>query len=105
MNDRICCDTMRSQLVHDCEHHPDLLDCPDVLIIYSPKFDEFGIPIRDGGTSCLTIWFCPWCGESLPESKRDLGFKALEDLGIDDPLEQDIPEPFKSDSWWRSRPT
>lgn len=38
----------------------------------------------------------------MPESKRDLWFKTLTEMGIDEPIHQDIPIEFKSDDWWRS---
>ncbi|MDG2358170.1 MAG: hypothetical protein P8M20_00790 [Planctomycetaceae bacterium] len=51
--DRICCDLMRTQLKHRCEQHPNPRDCTDVLVIYRPRFDEYGIPIRDSDTSLM----------------------------------------------------
>jgi hypothetical protein len=96
---------MRIQLNHECEQHPDPFECPDVLVVYWPKFDEFGIPIRDGGSSVSNISFCPWCGAALSESKRDLWFNTLEQMGIEDPDETNIPEEFRDDSWWRGRLT
>lgn len=48
----------------------DEVDNPDVIIKYSSKFDEYGIPIYDGGTSYILIHYCPWCGTKLPKSKR-----------------------------------
>ena len=101
--DRICCDTMRVQLTHECEQHPDPFDCPDVLVVYNAKFDEYGMPIRDGGPSVMSMQFCPWCGTQLPESKRDLWFNTLAALGFDDPSEQPISDEFRSDEWWRNR--
>lgn len=103
--DRICCEQMRVQLMRQCDQHPDPNDCPDVLVTYDPKFDQFGIPIRDGGSSSLSIRYCPWCGVSFPDSKRDLWFDTLEQMGIDGPMDQDVPDEFKSDAWWRGRPT
>ena len=100
--DRICCDFMRTQLSHECEQHPDPRDCPDVLVVYNPRFDEYGMPIRDGGTSSLSMRFCPWCGTAMPDSKRDLWFDTLASMGIDDPFEHPVPDEFRSDSWWRS---
>ena len=101
--DRICCDTMRVQLTHKCERHPDPFDCPDVLVVYKAKFDEFGMPIHDGGRSVMSMRYCPWCGTQLAESKRDLWFDRLAGLGFDDPAQQPIPDEFCSDEWWRNR--
>jgi len=60
------------------------------------------MPIRDGGASSMFMRCCPWCGASMPESKRDLWFKTLTEMGIDESIHQDIPIEFKSDDWWRS---
>jgi len=81
-----------------CEQHPDSKDCNDATIQYSEKFDEYSIPHGDG-ISQMTINNCPWCGTKLPESKRDLWFDTLENMGFDDPWDQEIPEKFKSKLW------
>ncbi len=98
----VCCETMAFQLAQRCERHPDPFDCADNLIIYIPKFDEYGIIIHDGGSSFSHIRFCPWCGTRLPESKRDRWFEELEAKGFDDPSEQDIPEEYRTGAWYRS---
>ena len=93
------CVHIAEQLTHTCSKHPDLRECPDVLILYEPRFDEYSIPIRDGGLSGRCIRFCPWCGVRLPDSKRDRWFQELESLGYDDPFAQDIPEEYDSGKW------
>ena len=85
----------------DCSQHKDIYSCPDVLVRYIPKFDEYGLIIHDGSSSAIQIKFCPWCGENLPDSKRDIWFNSLESLGITDPFEQDIPLEFKSEAWYQ----
>lgn len=100
-DDRLCCDMMRSQFTHECEQHPDPFECPDVLVVYVPKYDEFGLPIHDGGSSYLLIRHCPWCGTSLPDSKRDLWFSALQRMGLENADDESIPDEFRSDLWWR----
>jgi hypothetical protein len=92
---------MADHLGRSCELHTEPFDCPDCVIHYSPKFDEYGLVIHDGGSSTLAISFCPWCGARLPESKRDLWFEKLEALGFSDPFSQEIPAEFKSDEWYR----
>lgn len=74
----------------------------DDIIYYSLKFDEYGIIIHDGGSSYITIEFCPWCGKRLPNSKRDLWFDKLDELGIENPMENEIPIEFTTDEWWKS---
>jgi len=85
-----------------CEQHPDPYECPDVVLVYNEIFDEYGIPIKDGGNSCIKIEYCPWCGIKLPESKRDLWFEALESLGYKAPLcDDNIPSEFKNNEWYK----
>lgn len=95
-----CCIIMSGQINYVCEKHDDPFDCPDYLIVYTSKFDEYGLIFHDGGSSFSEISFCPWCGSKLPDSKRDLWFDTLEQLGYDDPSNQEIPEEFKSDKWY-----
>ena len=103
MTKKHCCETMTEKVNYVCEQHKDPFDCPDNLLFYNSKFDEYGIIIHDGGFSAVGILFCPWCGEDLPLSKRDLWFETLEELGYDDPSEQDIPARFNSDEWYTLR--
>ncbi|QFT52829.1 hypothetical protein FIU96_19450 [Marinobacter sp. THAF39] len=93
---------MERAIVLNCDRHKDVYECPDVLVSYIPKFDEYGLIIHDGGSSSLQISFCPWCGLRLPDSKRDAWFDKLEALGFDDPSEQRIPEEFNTDAWYRN---
>jgi hypothetical protein len=100
---RHCCDELRSQVEHTCKQHRDPFNCPDHLIQYSSRFDEYGIVVHDGGSSYVVIRYCPWCGSCMPESKRERWFEELQAMGFDDPLQQDIPEEYRSDAWYRSR--
>ncbi len=93
---------MNQRLTLECEEHNSEFECPDVLVNYIPKFDEYGLIIHDGGSSFIEISFCPWCGSKLPESKRDLWFEELEKLGFDNPSEQNIPVEFLSSKWFKS---
>jgi hypothetical protein len=76
-------------------------DDVDTIIKYVAVFDEYGIPIHDGGSSFIRINYCPWCGTRLPISKRDEWFGKLEELGYKSPLTDKIPERFNSSSWYR----
>lgn len=98
-----CCEAMRQKLDYKCEQHPNPYDCPDNLIVYNARFDEYGIIIHDGGSSYVLIHYCPWCGTKLPNSKRDLWFETLEELGYDNPFEQEIPSEFITDEWYAKR--
>ncbi len=94
---------MTQRVNYKCKEHSNPFDCPDNLIYYNNKFDEYGLIIHDGGTSSLHIDYCPWCGTKLPESKRDLWFDTLEQLGFDEPFEQEIPKEFKTDEWYKNK--
>ena len=59
-----CCETMRDHATKTCGHHKHRHECPDCLIDQH-RNGEFGIMIHDGGTSHVTIKFCPWCGTRL----------------------------------------
>jgi hypothetical protein len=94
---------MRADLEYKCNVHQDRYDCPDALVVYTPKFDEYGLIIHDGASSSVTIQYCPWCGAKLPESKHARWFDELERLGIVDPEDQRIPSEFTTDEWYRKR--
>lgn len=98
-----CCEDMVRNSTLDCDIHTDKYDCPDVLIHYSEKFDEYGLIVHDGGTASIHMNYCPFCGFKLPESKREQWFDELEALGYDDPWDQDIPEEYESDKWYKNK--
>ncbi len=80
---------------------PEGEDDSDIIVKYNEIFDEYGIPIYDGGASVVQIDYCPWCGHKLPESKRDRWFEELRQQGIED-VDNQIPEQYQSDQWWRN---
>lgn len=93
-----------------CKEHPDPWDCPDVVLVYSPTFREWGIPVRNQPrfrADCqITVSHCPWCGVELPRSLRTEYFERMDELGVDDALcsNRGVPVPYRSDAWWRSDP-
>ncbi len=93
-----CCEAMARQVNWHCDHHHDPYDCADVVILFSARFQEYGLIIHDGGRSSIGIDFCPWCGQRLPTSQRDRWFEELEGRGID-PWEDEIPSEFQDDRW------
>ena len=95
------CQQMAERLNYRCEDHSDIYDCPDNLVVYVSKFDEYGLIIHDGGKSYIGITYCPWCGEKLPPSRRDEWFETLSAMGYENPLTQKIPKKFLSDEWYR----
>jgi hypothetical protein len=98
---RHCCIEMTDRLADGTKENVDPYDDPDVVMIYNTKFDEYGIPIQDGGSSFIKIRFCPWCGSKSPVSKRDRWYEELKVLGFSNPFEDEIPEKYKSDKWYR----
>ncbi len=97
------CNEMKRQLELNCDLHSDQFQCPERLVIYNPRFDEYGMIIHDGGNSYSILRYCPWCGKKFPRSKRDRWFEALKSEGYNDPLKQRIPSKFLTDEWYRSR--
>ncbi len=65
-------------------------------IRYDPKFDEY--TILSGG-ALQQLYYCPFCGERLPESKRDEWFDQLEARGVGDPWNDEVPVEYQSDVW------
>lgn len=64
-----CCATMSENLWHDdyCVTHDDPYDC-DVVMLCDER--GVGIVVRDGGSSFISIQYCPWCGTDLNRSTR-----------------------------------
>lgn len=60
-----CCESMKTQIEFKCDIHKDSFDCPDSLIYYSKKDKSYGLIIPDGGSSSISINYCPWCGKKL----------------------------------------
>ncbi|MEU3609752.1 hypothetical protein AB0E83_30570 [Streptomyces sp. NPDC035033] len=93
-----CCEAMRGRVEHRCDDHADAYDCPDAVVSFSARFQEYGLVVHDGGGSSLDIAFCPWCGRRLPESQRDRWFEEVRGLGLD-PWEDDVPPEYEDDRW------
>ncbi|GAA2250419.1 hypothetical protein GCM10010232_42900 [Streptomyces amakusaensis] len=98
-----CCEAMSLRANAPCDRHGDPFACPDALIRFSAEFQEYGLIVHDGGTSIITIDFCPWCGRRLPESQRDRWFDELERRGID-PGEDEVPAEFRDARWLAALP-
>ena len=96
-----CCTRMTQAVNFRCLKHDDPSDCADQLLYYCAPFDEYGLLIHDGGSSYVLIAHCPWCGKSLPTPKRELWFETLSAMGFDEPMDQEIPDEFKTDAWHR----
>lgn len=60
-----CCPMMTGNLNAVCDLHARREDCPDMLVSYHPSSGDYRLMIHDGGTSGITIRYCPWCGFKL----------------------------------------
>ena len=94
-----CCADMAAALDHTCEQHADPFDCPDTLLVFHEIFGEYGLPIRDGGTSYLVVKHCPFCGGRLADSARDAWFDAVEVVGLADAAFDQLPPRLRSSAW------
>ncbi|WP_084789337.1 DUF6980 family protein [Saccharomonospora iraqiensis] len=65
-----CCRPMTAQANWECAQHGSVFDCADAVVRYDTESREYGLIIHDGGTSYLSITFCPWCGQRLPKPRR-----------------------------------
>jgi len=77
---------MKFFLEQKCEIHNNVFECPDAIIYYNKKFDEFGVIIHASEGEYILINYCPWCGRKLPDSKRELLLAELEKRGINEPF-------------------
>ena len=102
--DRHCCAEMTAALGFRCDVHDDPFDCPDTLLIHHPLFREYGLPIRDGGPSYLTISHCPFCGAALPSSRRDAWFDAVEAAGLEGAAFESLPDRLRATTEWEKKP-
>ena len=55
---------------HCCNQMQRMID-EEKSIGFIPEFREYGVPVRDGGSSFLQMEYCPWCGVRLPASLRE----------------------------------
>ncbi|MCM3160810.1 DUF6980 family protein [Metabacillus litoralis] len=60
-----CCEDMDYHANFECEIHENPFECPDKIIIFDERNNEYGLIIHDGGASSISIDFCPWCGSKL----------------------------------------
>jgi hypothetical protein len=64
---------------------------------YSRRWNEYSIDVNENIQQ--KIYYCPWCGEKLPNSHREKWFDNLEAMGID-PMNDNIPEEFQDEAWY-----
>lgn len=93
-----CCDKMEYFLGQIRE---EIIDSDEILY-YCPQFDEYGITVHDSDSrSYIKIDYCPFCGRKLPDSKRALWFKILEEQGLDVIDYSELPRKYFTDKWWK----
>jgi hypothetical protein len=97
--DQHCCLDMASAIAHPIET---LHQGPNRVLDWIACWDEYRFPMSYDGYSATPIRHCPWCGHRLPDSKRSLWYERLESLGYSDPGNEDLPDEFGTDEWWRS---
>jgi hypothetical protein len=80
-----------------------------VLIWVAPD-DEYRIGVGSDQPENPPEWrwsrelinYCPWCGSSLPTSRHQEWLDELTRRGFVDPGNEEIPEEFTTDAWWRN---
>lgn len=60
---KYCCVDMAYRLIEDKKSKRQKEINYDSVVIQ--RSDCFGLPIHDGGNSCIPINYCPWCGSKL----------------------------------------
>ena len=77
------------------------------MLVYNPKYREYGIKISNSTGSCALMDYCVACGKKLPLSLRKQWFDILEnEYRLESPRSEDIdkvPEEFWTDGWWKER--
>lgn len=93
-----CCGSMRQYVKND-----------RICMGYSDIVREYYICRKEDDVSVYCIKYCPWCSAQLPKELRDEYFDilkreyALEPNLLNIRNNQNLPEEFKSDEWWKKR--
>ena len=61
---------------------------------YDARFDVYWV---EAGEAKQQLFYCPWCGEKLPDQQRDRWFDELEARGI--APEDGVPAPYDTGAW------
>ena len=62
---RHCCEDMDYHTNLNCDMHSDPFECPDKILIFDNKDNDYGLIIHNGGSSSIAINFYPWCSSRL----------------------------------------
>jgi hypothetical protein len=73
--------------------------------VYNEQLREFTCNMRGKEDYCQVVRYCPYCGVELKSLANEYRAALAEALGKEfcDIKEDEIPEEFKSDEWWRKR--
>ncbi|MFV0296486.1 MAG: DUF6980 family protein [Hyphomicrobiaceae bacterium] len=97
-----CCAGMRLGLTFSCDQHESPFDCDDQLLCFNDLFEEYGIIIHDGSGTYSCVTHCPWCGATVPPSRRDANFACLDAAGMDF-WSDDLPDWLRKPGWWNEQ--
>jgi hypothetical protein len=92
---------------HCCTEMELYLEIPNSSITYYSQQRQYGILFQKSGGR--NIYYCPWCGEKLPEHLYLQFWRILhEEYKLKDPYDAEMkdpnfPEEFRTDLWWRRR--
>lgn len=94
---------------HCCSAMENALVSQRIPIEYCAIFREYYIPFRTTPNVGQTIFYCPWCGTMLPQSLRPEYYDILKnEYNVEPTLtifeNNEIPDLFKSDEWWKKAP-
>ena len=97
---KFCCDTMQRYIdEHNLEYKPETR----MVTFYIKSNDKTGYQPEYYGSPCI---YCPYCGSKQPSFLDEERYNAIEEtLGKEwcDITEDEIPEEFKTDEWWKKR--
>ena len=86
---------------HCCERMDFFLEEEKVAIYYDLCCRKYYIRLYTSN-GLQGIFYCPWCGQKLPQDLHDLYYATLDEMGYE-PHDENIPEKYKTDEWWRER--
>ena len=82
-----------------CEQMKIHLSEKEKIMCYIASAREYAIRVSD--VIRQRIVYCPWCGNNLPCSLREMKYDLMEEVENKDPS-SDLSE-FETDEWWKKR--
>lgn len=86
---------------HCCDEMNFFLDEKKVKINYNSSHRKYYIYASNSAIQLIN--YCPWCGSKLPSALSEKWYNELEAKGFEDPFEDEIPNEYKTDAWWKGR--